>query len=641
MAGFKITVALSMLCAAPLFAAEIPSRYPASAFGQLPLFETPQLSPDGTRIAAKAAVNGQQVLVIVPVGADGKPVVAAVGKSQIDWVRWANNDRLLVSLGADDTSEGKQHAFRITRLVSIDRNGGNPVKLNWQPGAQFGDQVIDRGHSKDSDVLLSSSTTMYPSEDGYFPAAVSVNVATGRLRTLVHGRDPIFSWSADSAGAVRAGFGYVPSINAARLIYRRTDSEAFTTIARAKLNKDERLPSPVLIRPGSDVAVLIGERNDHAAVIDYDLQTGIDGATIWSNPKYDAETVILSSGGSDVAGVYFTADREKVDWLDPELAKLQADLDKSVAPASAYVVSLSADNQRLIVLVSSPTNAGSFYLLDRAEGVMHRFAARNDQLKGAVLAPMTEVHYAARDGLAITAYLTLPVGRAPRGLPLIVMPHGGPAARDALDYDFWVQFLANRGYAVLQPNFRGSTGYGAKFHAAGDGEWGLKMQDDVTDGVRWLAAQGIADIKRVCINGGSYGGYAALQGTVRDPGLYRCAISFAGVSDMKAMDVYDSNFLFGKNYSHFNKKSAPDFAAVSPVNHVDMITTPILLVHGKMDQTVPFDQSQSMARALKRADKPFEFVIQPEGDHHLSRQADRIQLLEASEAFLTKYNPAD
>ena len=235
----------------------------------------------------------------------------------------------------------------------------------------------------------------------------------------------------------------------------------------------------------------------------------------------------------------------------------------------------------------------------------------------------------------------MPRGGAATDLPLIVMPHGGPWGHDELAYDYWAQFLAERGYAVLQPNFRGSTGYGAAFEDAGEGQLGFAMQDDVTDGVRWAIEQKIADPKRVCIVGASYGGYAAMWGIAKDPGLYRCAISIAGVSNLRR-EVNDfGGTLRAKLHRTQWQKMTPDFAAVSPINAVDRIKTPLLLIHGKKDVTVDHNQSARMFAAMTKAGKAVDFVSLPLADHYFTREADRLLLLQSIEAFLAKHNPPD
>ena len=253
---------------------------------------------------------------------------------------------------------------------------------------------------------------------------------------------------------------------------------------------------------------------------------------------------------------------------------------------------------------------------------------------------MKTITYNAADGLEIPAVLTLPKGVEARNLPAIVMPHGGPAARDSESWDWLVQMLANRGYAVIQPNYRGSTGYGTKFERLGDGEWGLKMQDDLNDARKWMVDQGIADPNRICMMGGSYGGYAAMRAAQRDGNLYKCAISFAGVSDMENQADYDRQFLYGKRWNQNLQRKAPDFNAISPVKHAAQFGAPILLVHGKDDKRVPVKQSREMAEQLKKAGKTYVYVEQPEGDHFFSREEDRVQFLKLMDDFLKKYNPA-
>jgi dipeptidyl aminopeptidase/acylaminoacyl peptidase len=261
------------------------------------------------------------------------------------------------------------------------------------------------------------------------------------------------------------------------------------------------------------------------------------------------------------------------------------------------------------------------------------------------ISPESWISYPAADGLIIHAYLTLPEGRTAKNLPLVVLPHGGPQARDEPGFDWISQAIASRGYAVLQPEFRGSGGFGKDLLWAGFGEFGKKMQTDLSDGVRALAAQGVIDPKRVCIVGASYGGYAALAGATLDTGVYRCAVSDAGVSDLHKLVARMDNTIdnrgerFWDRFLGVSDYNDPKLDAISPIKHIDKVSVPILLIHGRDDTRVPFSQSQAMADALKAAGKPVEFVVLNGEDHFLSRSATRLQMLEATVKFLEANNP--
>jgi dipeptidyl aminopeptidase/acylaminoacyl peptidase len=295
---------------------------------------------------------------------------------------------------------------------------------------------------------------------------------------------------------------------------------------------------------------------------------------------------------------------------------------------------------RVVVSASSPDRPTSHYVFtvptQKLALLGHEYPAFGEE----VLAPVRTVTYTARDGLELQAVLTLPNGKEAKNLPIIVLPHGGPGARDEENFDWWTQFLADRGYAVLQPNYRGSTGFGNAFYEAGQGEWGLKMQDDVDDALAWAVAEGIADKGRACIAGGSYGGYVAMRAAERNPDLYRCSVSFAGVSDLKKLLTFDRQFLNDLATADYWNNRATDLDAVSPIHRPQAVGIPVLVVHGKRDLRVPVAQSRDYASALQKAGKNATYIEQPLGDHHFTRQEDRLQFLQAMETFLDQYNPA-
>jgi dipeptidyl aminopeptidase/acylaminoacyl peptidase len=313
------------------------------------------------------------------------------------------------------------------------------------------------------------------------------------------------------------------------------------------------------------------------------------------------------------------------------------------------LASMSDDRKRLVLHVDSPTDGPAYALIDLRSGSNTWLGPDYLSLTPADIARKTPVSFKASDGLQMTGYLTLPNGRDPKNLPLIVFPHGGPAARDEPGFDWWAQGMASRGYAVLQVNYRGSDGFGWEFMAAGFGQWGAKMQTDLSDGVRYLAAQGTIDPKRVCIVGASYGGYAALAGATIDLGVYRCAVDVEGPSDLAKLIEWDKDRVGGRQGVEYDRywgrymaatdSHDPHLAQISPAELADKVTIPLMLIHGKDDSVVPFEQSQMMADALRKAGKPFDFVVLNHEDHWLSTGATRLQMLQATMDFVEKHNP--
>jgi dipeptidyl aminopeptidase/acylaminoacyl peptidase len=309
------------------------------------------------------------------------------------------------------------------------------------------------------------------------------------------------------------------------------------------------------------------------------------------------------------------------------------------------LIDWTPDLSHLIVKTSGTDDSGTYYAVDinamSAKAVGYeRLAIAPEQV-----GPVSTIEYKAADGLEIEGILTLPPGREPKNLPVVMLPHGGPYAHDIADFDWWAQAFASRGYAVLQPNFRGSTNRDAAFRNAAHNEWGRKMETDISDGLAELARRGIVDPKRACIMGASYGGYAALAGVTLQHGIYRCAVSDAGVSDLRMMYQYDVPVGVTSEVSHASMRDflgdPSTYDARSPRMHAAEADAPVLLTQGKDDTVVPFEQSQVMYDALKAAGKPVEMVVMAGEDHWLSTGATRLQMLTAALAFVEKYNPPD
>ncbi|MFC4290841.1 alpha/beta hydrolase family protein [Sphingorhabdus arenilitoris] len=621
--------------------AAAPVKLPMEAFAKLPFVEQPSISPDGTHLAGLFAINGQQRIVITPLVKDaGKQIILGVpDETSVYSVRWVNDNNIL--LGVYSLIRVESDRWYVSRLLSVNRVSGEVQRLLPRMGGQNAADVLWVPSDGSNEILVSAQDSIYTNVEGFWPSVYKVNVETGTFRRHVPGKFDVLDWGADADGNVRLGIAYDDATRRSTLLYAKEDSRGFRAIERANLREDERLNIPFLFIPGTDKGLVMKDNDDEKTIIvETDMATGQDVRTVFEADSGDVESVMLSYDGKALLGVETSEAGEKI-WFDGKLKAAQEQLEAAAKNADVDIISFNRDQSKLVVRISSPDNPGLIYIYDTNSQDLAQFASVNEQIGNRRLARPKLVQYKARDGLEIEGVLTLPKGRTGKNLPFIVMPHGGPWAHDTLTYDYWAQFLANSGYAVLQPNFRGSTGYGKKFVDAGKGQMGLAMQDDVTDGVKWAVEQGIADPKRVCIVGASYGGYAAMWGVVKDPDLYRCSISIAGVSAVRR-EVNDfGNSVRERLYRDQWREMAADFNAISPINGVDRIKAPLLLIHGKKDVTVDHIQSEKMHKAMEKAGKNVEFVSIPLADHYFTREEDRKTLLSSMASFLAKHNPAD
>ncbi len=602
-----------------------------------PFMELPQLAPDGLRYAARATVNGQARLVIVPITRGGESKIDSFtlpAKQSLRFFRWAGSGRLLLSFGASSEFEGEP--VYISRLAVYDLASH---KFSWLALGQMGflgDDIVFVDPAGDY-VLVAMQATPYE-----YPSVHRFDLATAKHKTVVESREHVWNWFADDRGVIRAATG----VDNGRwwMLYREKEGDGFKRWFSGTFSDDDNIYDFHAIS-GSDIGYATATgKSGRLGLYRYDFKKAALGELVWEHPQVDLDDVIWATDGTPRA-IQYTDDRPRIAWLDPEMKKIQAGLDKAVLDATNRVFSRSADGQRMLVVSSSANRPPEYMLYDRASRALDLAVIPYPKMQDKQLAPMRAITYRARDGMEVPAYLTLPVGKPEKNLPLIVMPHGGPFVRDSWGYDPWVQFLAAKGYAVLQPNYRGSTGYGVAYVKAGYGQWGRAMQDDIDDGAKWLAAQGIVDAKRVCIMGASFGGYAALWASVKSPDLYRCAISFAGISDVGAMLRYDrKSFAADKYFRGWRSKVQGekdfDLKNVSPLFAPQKLAMPLLIAHGSDDDNVPMSQSAKFHQALLQAGKAHDYVIYKDEGHGLEKDANETDFLERVGAFLDKHNPA-
>jgi dipeptidyl aminopeptidase/acylaminoacyl peptidase len=646
---FFVLVAAIVSVAAPQLRAQAPAAAPVAAQATPPrliptaelarksLFTGPKLSPDGKRMVARFTVQGRERIGVHSF--DGAPLrmLAIPAKHDLRWYRWAGNNRILISLARTTKFDGED--AEVTRLISFDVATSQAMAIGSKDEGLEGDDVLYVDPSGEW-ILLSFQRTIYD-----YPSVSRVELATNKIKQVVADQSDVWEWYADPAGVVRAGVGFGP--NGWTMYYRSNDGEKFRRIGKAAYDDENASYDLIRIARGSDEGyVLSNKKTGRYALYKFNYVTKEIGDLVYGNTTNDIDEYETAEDGLTLRAAWYADERDRVTWFDADLKKHQDDLDKAMKGTPAWIVSTVPDKTAMLIWTGSSNDPGSYYLYRPAEGAMARIARVNDAVRATELAPSRYVRYTARDGLEIPAYLTLPVGRTAKGLPLVVLPHGGPyGVRDKPDFDPEVQLLANRGYAVLQPNYRGSEGYGKSFYEKGEGQWGRAMQDDLDDGVDWLAKQGTVDPKRVCMVGSSYGGYAALWAATRNPDRYRCAASFAGVSDVGRQLKYQLDFGISRRYrkdwrTKIKGSDNFDLKTVSPLYQVDRLTVPVLIAHGDDDQTVPPRQSKLYAEALVKAGKVHEFHAYPEEGHGFTSSDNLKDWLDRLEAFLKKYNPS-
>jgi dipeptidyl aminopeptidase/acylaminoacyl peptidase len=650
MKAYLLAAAMSVGLAAPALA-EPP---PASAFGRIPAIVTARLSPDGKRVAILGGTSEQRFVSIATVDQPDLPTVP-LGAVEAVGLRWIGDEYLAARIAVFDKLAPRQQ-YRLERNVSISAQGQvlnvllgkdslstfileQPVLgvTATQPTrALMEGLVLSAGPSSDMNTHIARKGV----DDPLLAALWSVDPKTGVGSLVERGDYDTTTWEVDSTGQARVRLE-VDQLTHNFSVMGRAKGARQWSVAWAGGDLESRRAFYGYSEPDDAIYLALGDHIVLKHLAD-GTATPIGPALAGVNPE-----LVWDTNRNTAVGVETAGERPVVDWLDPEIGAVHAALSRLFKDKDVELENWSADRTRYVARVTSPSAPPVWYLFDKTRKELSPLGEEYPELKGASLGTTRWITYKARDGLEIPAYLTLPPGAPATGAkaPLIVLPHGGPGARDTFEFDFLAQFLATRGYAVLQPQFRGSWGFGKAFEDAGHGEWADKMQTDLLDGIAAAAASGDVDPTRVCIVGASYGGYAALAGAAFHPEAYRCAASIAGVSDLGLLSVEQAR-LYGRDsgsMQEFRKMlggaPAAKLLATSPGHQVAGIRAPILLIHGDQDTVVPIEQSLNMAKALTAAGKPVEMVTLSEENHYLTRAATRTQTLEALGAFLAKNLP--
>ncbi len=635
----------SLLCGLALLALPIVGHSTAlEVYGRLPAIEDVSLSPDGSKIAFVTTTQNTRAIQVVSL-ADSKSLGGLrVGEQKLRGVWWADDSHILVmtsSTGMPLGLMGEEHEWYMLQVYDVLKHRAVPTpridddRLRTM-NVTWGRVMVRRieGHT----VLFVPGIYVAGIT---LPMLVRFDLDTGRQSVCKQGSESTDGWLVDANGEIVAEQDYGNQNQKWAIKIRR--GSYLEVMASGK----EAIDYPQVLGFGPTDDTLLVDTLEAGEPV-WRLMSTKDGTL---GPPM-AERLALDQPIEDrityrmIGGVHVEDEAQYV-FFDRSLQRRWDATVKAFGGEHVQFVSASADFRSIVVRVDGKQFGYQYELVNfdtgKAIPVGDIYAGITEPLE------VRRITYAAADGLEIPAYLTLPPGREPKNLPLIVLPHGGPAARDTAGFNWWAQALADQGYAVLQPNYRGSE-LNQRFLKAGFGEWGRKMQTDLSDGVRFLAKQGIADPGRVCIVGASYGGYAALAGVTLDPGVYRCAVSVAGLADLKRMlDWVNLKHLSSKNreqryWDRFMGATGPDdpvLSRISPINHVDTVSVPVLLIHGRDDTVVPFAQSEVMYKALQHSQKSVELVVLDHEDHWLSRSETRLQMLKSTVAFLRAHNPPE
>ena len=639
----------------PIVQAQADSSIPVADFFRKAQYGgQPQLSPDGQFLAVLTPRNGRFVLAVIDLNTRQSKVAAADPDWNISSPAWVNNQRLTFSItkGSDDVAENNHGGG----LFAVNRDGGAFRKLvptSKEQGAsgatrykQLG--IIGRVGGDSNELLVESNERGVDAELGATDV-YRLDTVNGRS-TLLTFNNPgnITDWVLDHAKVIRVASGMTADPATKRIrqtvYYRDSEQSPWKQIHQAYLDEGAEM-HPLGFDFDNKTLFVSGRFNgrDKMGVHIWNLDNNSAGELVAEHAQADitGQGLVFDEPRKKLVGVFFEALKSEKYYFDADYARLQATLDASLP---GQEVSFQWRGDRAIVMARGDNNPGKLYFFDTQKKVLEPLFSVKPELDGKKLSVQQVVQYKARDGLTIPAYLTLPEGVPAKGLPLVAYIHGGPHARDSFGYEPTTQMLASRGYAVLQPQFRMSTGFGWKHHTAGWKQWGLAMQDDITDGVNDLVRQGIVDPKRVCIMGGSYGGYATMYGLVKDPDFYQCGINFVGVTDVKMLFTVAWSDMRGPYMENLGAKMHGDpktddayFHKVSAIENAGRIKKPVMMAYGSEDVRVPLIHGEKMRDKLLAQGTPVDWIVMTGEGHGWAKESNNIMFGQKVLDFMDKH----
>ncbi len=539
---------------------------------------------------------------------------------------WPNNNQIMFL--KDDGGDENYHLF------GVEIDGSNLISYTDFEGVRA--QIIDDLPDQDDFVIIGLNKRNKQVFDPY-----RLNLSSGELTMIAENPGNIQGWMFDHNGKLRVATAIVDGINQS-ILYRESEEEEFKTIITTNFKEGF---SPQFFT--FDNKNIIGSSNlgrDKSAIVEFDPLTAKEVKVLYANDNYDVNGVGYSKKRRVITAAYYNSWKSERHYFDSVSKKTFENIQLQL---TGYEIGLTGTNKEeniLIVRTYSDKSLGAYYIYSTDDNKLEKIVEVSPWIDENEMSNQLPINYNSRDGLKINGYLTLPKGytiETAKNLPAVINPHGGPWARDGWGFNPEIQFLANRGYAVLQMNFRGSTGYGRKFWEASFKKWGREMQDDITDGTKWLIEQGIADSNKIAIYGGSYGGYATLMGLVKEPNLYAAGVDYVGVSNMftfmKTIPPYWEPML-EMMYEMVGdlEKDSTMLREVSPVFHVDKIKAPLFIAQGRNDPRVNVDESDQMVEAMKNRGVNVEYLVKDDEGHGFRNEENRFEFYRAMESFLNK-----
>jgi len=606
------------------------------AFGKLPTAQQVKLSPDGNKVAFISNIAGNTMIGVTDLAKSTTKYLVRTDnqKFKIGWYLWANNDLLLMSADYPMQRRGLKYTEARLLKVHVDGSEGFESVLKLKRGEnppQFQNNIIDLLPDEPNHILMALDLKVSNRPDVY-----KINLSNNRNRKRIYnGKSHVNNWMTDRQHNLRLGFGR----DETRIFYRLFDTkkEEWRNIWEYEIFDAPDI-SPLGFGLNPNELYIRADYEGRYAIFKVDVsKADLPRELIFHDPLYDVEgSLIYSKKTNDVVGVYHgEADNAKV-FFDPVYDNFQKALNKALPDAYNNVSSFSADERKYILYTSSGQSPGAYYLGDRDINDLTFVLEQYPLLYQQKLSGKNKISYKARDSIEIEGYLTLPHSNVKNIKAAIVLPHGGPMARNYAGFDWFTEFFASRGYTILEPNFRGSSGYGFKFEMEAVQKWGGAMQDDLADAALWMLKEYDIDKNKVCILGGRYGGYAALMAAVKQQDVFKCAASFAGVSDLELIVSKARRFT---NNEVVKKQFGTDSDVLeenSPVNFAKDINIPVLLIHGDKDRVVDVRHSRDMYEELQNYKKEVEYIELENGNHHMEIEAHRMKVLTSLETFLQK-----